>query len=117
MVQGPFGNFEVNGPFSEEEGEDPLILIVEFSDHLTKREVKESGQIISGRIQNMGKVVTEVDVDVGISNFLVVELGATNINVQVLDDIRDVARGREGYKNMTVSTVLPDEISRISRRA
>lgn len=112
MAEGSFFGFE--RPFVEEE-EKSLIVIYEFTNALTIEDIRRAAQSITARIENsLDTVISNLNAETSRSlSYVSVTLGVTNLNATKIDDLRDIARGLDGYKNMIVSSEPPENIVRL----
>lgn len=113
MPEGMF--LGVERPFVEER-EDTIKLIVEFSDKLTDEDLREESNAIVAQIEDSGFIINDVRTDPGITPFLILEMGTTNIDFSVLDQLNDRFIEIEGYRGLTISTVNLGSIERLARK-
>lgn len=121
MAQGPLG---LPRPFAEE-FESPLYMIVEIDreEHQVQFQDPDPDSIDTRALNQIVNNLTEMGIAVNKQTFsmaleppntllFTLELAVTNINIQVLEDIRREVTGLLGYRNMVISTTPATAIER-----
>lgn len=112
MSRGPLGGPR---PFVRDS---PLRIILEYSEAISKVDLTREMQTLAFEIEEMGTKIENIKVDdFALQNGKLVELEmlVTNTDIQVIEDIRNIASGVQGYRNMIVSTIEFQNIERLFR--
>ena len=105
-----------------EQEADSLFIILEFSDSLVATDLNKIAQkILKARgndavLKNTGLSVRDVNTDAAITNLIEIQLRSTNVNIQQVDDLREMMSSIDGYRNMIISTTKATNITRLTQK-